>query len=80
MHADDSSNLSFTLKLSTTRSVNGHHVLSYGDTQSKSIYPEGSSELCVLVITELNLFHSFLNSFRNNNTSGLIKGKKRCTG
>ena len=34
------------------------------------------TQLYVLVITELNLFHTFLNSFRNKETSGLITGKR----
>ena len=35
--------------------MNSSHVLRYGDTQSKSIYPEGSSELRALVITDKKL-------------------------
>jgi len=53
-------------KWSSSSSVKGSPGLRSGDTQSVS--------LLVLGITDLNLFHSFLNSFRNNDTSGLMTG------
>ena len=55
MHADDSSYLSFTQKLSMTRLVNGIPVLRYDIIQSKDIYPGGISELRALVIMDKKL-------------------------
>ena len=75
MHADDSSNLSFTQELSLTRSVNDSPVIRYGDIQSKSIYAEGSSKLSALVIMDKKLRGIRLLKFcLNSPMPGMITG------